>query len=124
MSNQENIYRRSLSSFLPKETIDMVKSHIGPIPPDLGFEQDMTILFTDMRDFTAISEAFEPREVYRTINASLAIQTHYVHEYGGSINKFLGDGVLACFSGEDRSVHVRLSVYKPWFLCSKNVSWN
>lgn len=93
----------SLTSFLPKETIDMVMSYEGDLPNDLAFEQEMTILFTDMRGFTALSEQYNPREVYKTINASLALQTQVIHEFGGSVNKFLGDGVLACFSGEDRS---------------------
>jgi len=102
MSENVNAYSDSLTSFLPKETVEMVKSLVGEIPPDLAFEQEMTILFTDMRDFTAMSEAYDPREVYRTINASLAVQTQFIHEFGGSVNKFLGDGVLACFSGADR----------------------
>lgn len=102
MSESISVYSKSLTSFLPKETVAMVKSLVGDIPPDLAFEQEMTILFTDMRDFTALSEAYDPREVYRTINASLAVQTKFIHAYGGSVNKFLGDGVLACFSGDDR----------------------
>jgi len=103
MSNHDIILHPSLSSFLPKETVDMVKSHMGDLPNDLAFEQDMTILFSDMRGFTALSERYDPRDVYKTINASLAVQTTVIHEFGGSVNKFLGDGVLACFSGEDRS---------------------
>jgi len=93
----------SLSSFLPKETVDMVKHYDGELPHDLAFEEQMTILFSDMRGFTALSEQYSPREIYETINASLSVQTKVIHEFGGSVNKFLGDGLLACFSGDDRS---------------------
>ncbi len=103
MPNINDIPHASLNSFLPKETVEMLKKHSGDLPQDLAFEETMTILFTDMRGFTALSEKYEPRDVYKTINAALAIQTRVIHEFGGSINKFLGDGVLACFSGDDRS---------------------
>jgi len=93
----------SLNSFLPKETVDMVNNYDGELPHDLAFEEQMTILFSDMRGFTALSEQYEPREIYETINASLSVQTKVIHQFGGSVNKFLGDGLLACFSGEDRS---------------------
>jgi len=98
-----NISFSSLSTFLPEETVTMLREHTGDLPQDLAFEGQMTILFSDMRGFTALSEQYKPRDVYKTINASLALQTKIIHEFGGSVNKFLGDGVLACFSGDNRS---------------------
>jgi len=99
-----------LKSFLPKETMDMVNAHIGELPQDLAFEQHMTILFSDMRGFTALSEQYNPHKVYETINASLALQSKCIAAFGGSVNKFLGDGLLACFSGENRSARAFLCV--------------
>jgi class 3 adenylate cyclase len=101
-----------LNSFLPQETMDMVKAHKGELPQDLAFEQQMTILFSDMRGFTALSEQYNPHKVYETINASLALQSKCIAEFGGSVNKFLGDGLLACFFGEDRSIRAFLCVQK------------
>lgn len=81
-------------------------AEIGPECPDnLAMDAEMTVLFSDMRGFTELAEAWPPRDVYAAINASLAIQTRLVLEYGGSVNKFLGDGLLACFSGPDRASH-------------------
>jgi len=103
MIKKEQLSNMSVASFLPQETVEMLKNHEGELPHNLAFEQQMTILFSDMRGFTALSEQFTPREIYETINASLSVQTKIIHEFGGSVNKFLGDGLLACFSGEDRS---------------------
>ncbi len=103
MTTNSLIDNNSLTSFLPKETVEMVKNHVGALPRDLAFEQDMTVVFSDMRGFTALSEQYDPHEVYETINASLALQSNLIHQFGGSVNKFLGDGLLACFSGDDRS---------------------
>jgi len=95
---------KHMSTFLPPETVEMLAS-VGPQFPDkLAFDTDMTILFSDMRGFTELSERYEPRTVYAAINASLAVQTRLVLEHKGTVNKFLGDGLLACFSGEDRTV--------------------
>jgi len=86
--------------FLPPETVEMVMHYGSNFPTDFAFEEDMTILFSDMRGFTELAEQYTPREVYATINASLATQTSIIRRHGGSVNKFLGDGLLACFSGE------------------------
>lgn len=94
-----------MASFLPPETVAMIKQYGHQMPGDLAFEEHMTVLFSDMRGFTELADRYDPRLVYRTINASLATQAHIVNEFGGSINKFLGDGLLACFSGEKRVEH-------------------
>jgi len=93
----------TIHNFLPRETVEIL-SHYGPnFPPDLAFEEEMTLLFSDMRGFTELAESYDPHEVYATLNASIGIQTRIIHKHGGSINKFLGDGILAGFSGHDRS---------------------
>ena len=95
----------SLDAFLPPETLTMLKQYGEDIPQDLAFEEQMTILFSDMRGFTELAEKFDPHDVYASINSSLSIQTGIVLKHGGSINKFLGDGLLACFSGDHRGEH-------------------
>ena len=95
----------SLKAFLPIETLRMLEQYKSGIPDNLAFEEHMTILFSDMRGFTELAEKFDPHDVYASINASLSIQTRIVNKHGGSINKFLGDGLLACFSGEKRGEH-------------------
>jgi len=92
-----------IQMFLPDETVEMVKKYGTDFPDNFALEQEMTILFSDMRGFTEMAESFKPHDVYASINASIAIQTRAVHTHGGSVNKFLGDGLLACFSGNNKS---------------------
>ena len=80
--------------------MEIVEKYGSDLPDDFALEQEMVILFSDMRGFTESAESYAPRDVYASINASLAIQARTVHAHGGSVNKFLGDGLLACFSGE------------------------
>ena len=95
----------SLDAFIPPETLKMLRQYGDNIPQDLAFEEQMTILFSDMRGFTELAEKYDPHDVYASINASLSLQTGIVTKHGGSINKFLGDGLLACFSGDKRGEH-------------------
>ncbi len=89
-------------SFLPPETVNLLLQYGPDFPMDLAVPETMCIVFSDMRGFTEMAENHDPRDVYAAINASLAVQTRLVLAHGGSVNKFLGDGLLACFSGHDR----------------------
>jgi len=94
-----------ISSFLPAETVDMMMHYGGDLPKDFAVEEQMTVMFTDLREFTQFSEAHDPHCIYETLNASIALQTRLVAKHHGSINKFLGDGILAIFAGDDRTVN-------------------
>jgi len=100
----------AVEMFLPRETIELIKEYGSGFPHDLAFEQDMTIVFSDMRGFTQLAEQFNPRDVYDAINASIALQVSSIHAHGGSVNKFLGDGLLALFSGKNKSERALASV--------------
>jgi adenylate cyclase len=56
-----------------------------------------TVLFTDMRGFTAWCEGRSPQEVLWFLNHLLSGQTEAVRRHGGMVDKFLGDGLLAVF---------------------------
>src|SRR6185503_14334838 len=63
------------------------------------------ILFSDMRGFTAMSENRSPEEVVRILNEALSLQASRVKKFGGDIDKFVGDCVVALFTGEDMEFH-------------------
>jgi adenylate cyclase len=55
----------------------------------------MTVLFSDVRDFTTISESMEPRELTELINGFLTPITQMIHDERGTIDKYMGDAVMA-----------------------------
>ena len=77
-----------------------------------GIEQDLTVLFTDIRDFTARSEASEPQRVVAVLNLFLTEMVGVIEgRHGGMVNKFLGDGFMALFgTGERRDDHAARAV--------------
>lgn len=63
-----------------------------------GVERDISIMFCDVRGFTAFSESLPPEEVMMIINQYMAISTNAVESEGGIIDKFLGDAVVGLFN--------------------------
>lgn len=91
--------RFKLTRFVSKSTLDHVRddSEIA-----LGGEKKtLTILFTDIRSFTNYSEARDPETVLEMLNRIMNLQAGVIHKFGGDIDKFVGDEIMAVFEGED-----------------------
>lgn len=60
-----------------------------------GDSREMTVLFSDVRGFTTISEGMEPQELCELINDILTPVTRVIHESKGTIDKYIGDAIMA-----------------------------
>ena len=84
-----------------------------------GERKQVTVLFADVSGFTSISEQLDPEEVHHLMNRAFELMLGEVHRYEGTINQFLGDGVMALFGApiahEDhaqRAVHAALGMQR------------
>jgi adenylate cyclase len=63
-----------------------------------GIEQEISVMFVDLRSFSAFTENHPPRETLAVLNEFLGVTVRIVEEvHGGMINKYLGDGLMALF---------------------------
>lgn len=63
-----------------------------------GTSREATVLFADMRDFTDLAENLPPAEVMETLNVYLAAMVKVVDKYEGTVNKFIGDSIMAIWN--------------------------
>ena len=67
---------------------------------DLGAKSKrklMTVVFSDIRGFSAITDSTEPEELFHLLDMYLSEMTEIIHQYDGTLNKILGDGLLVFF---------------------------
>ncbi len=60
-----------------------------------GESRDMTILFSDVRGFTTISESLDPSDLTKLMNQMLSAMSYEIHHSRGTIDKYIGDAVMA-----------------------------
>lgn len=65
--------------------------------------EDITVLFTDIRDFTTLSESMMPQEVLNFLNSYLERITQPIIKGGGTIDKYMGDSIMALFDRADNN---------------------
>ncbi len=67
----------------------------GPVP--MGDRRVVTVLFTDVSGFTAMSERLDPEEVREIVNSFFRVLTEPIYRYGGIVDKYIGDAIMAIF---------------------------
>lgn len=87
--------------FVPHEFLQFLeKESILDVKLGEQVEKDMTILFSDIRDFTSLSENISPKENFRFINSYLSKMEPNIINYHGFIDKYMGDSIMALFPTE------------------------
>jgi len=80
--------------YIPPELVEQM-SHSDEEFSLKGESREMTVLFSDVRGFTTISEGMEPQELCELINGILTPVTRVIHESKGTIDKYIGDAIMA-----------------------------
>lgn len=106
--------RLLMLKFVSQATLDAIKNNISRIEPG-GERSEVTVFFSDIRGFTAWSEKRPPEEVIDMLNEMFSFQADTIQKYGGDVDKFVGDELVAIFQGKDkeqRAVEAAVEIQK------------
>ena len=93
---RHTLTRQSFGKYVGEEVVEMILADPGKMWLK-GHKNVATVLFADIRGFTAYAEDREPEEVVDMLNTYFDIATRAILDYGGYVDKFIGDAVLGVF---------------------------
>jgi adenylate cyclase len=93
---RHTLARESFGKYVGEEVLEMIVADPGKMLLE-GHDNEATILFADIRGFTAYAENRDPKTVVSMLNTYFEIATRAILDYGGYVDKFIGDCVLGVF---------------------------
>ncbi|XDD49853.1 7TM diverse intracellular signaling domain-containing protein [Leptospira sp. WS92.C1] len=88
----------SFARFVPSKLIHLLgKEEVIQVSLGDQIQKEMTVLFSDIRSFTELSESMSPQENFNFLNSYLDRMTPAVEKHAGTIDKFIGDAIMALF---------------------------
>lgn len=81
--------------YVPTELVDEMSKHPEQVVSMEGESREMTILFSDVRGFTTISEGLDPKELSQLMNEFLTPLSRVVSKHQGKVDKYMGDCIMA-----------------------------
>jgi predicted ATPase/class 3 adenylate cyclase/GAF domain-containing protein/tRNA A-37 threonylcarbamoyl transferase component Bud32 len=92
---------KAYERFVPHQFLQFLeKSSIIDVELGDQVQLEMSVLFSDIRDFTTLSETMTPEDNFKFINSYLSRMEPVINKNKGFIDKYIGDAIMALFSGE------------------------
>ncbi|HAN75690.1 MAG TPA: hypothetical protein DCQ63_16505 [Planktothrix sp. UBA8402] len=100
--------------FVPQQFLSLLGyNSIADVKLGEGVQQEMSILFSDIRDFTALSEKMTPEDNFQFINSYLSRMEPAITQHQGFIDKYIGDAIMALFNGAaDDAIQAGITMLK------------
>ncbi|MBN1377970.1 MAG: adenylate/guanylate cyclase domain-containing protein [Gammaproteobacteria bacterium] len=93
-TRSKRVLSKVFGQYIPPELVNELDLTSDIVSMD-GESREMTVLFSDVRGFTTISEGLRPNELTRLMNEFLTPLTAVIHKHRGTIDKYMGDAIMA-----------------------------
>ena len=104
LSEEENVkfIRNTFSKFVSQDVVEELLANPDAITLG-GSKKEVTVFFSDVRGFTTISEKLGPEELVQLLNEYLSEMTELIIDYRGTIDKYMGDAIMAFWGAPARN---------------------
>lgn len=101
-----------LYNYVSQGTIDAVKDSLDDKGGHKTARKVLVLFFSDIRGFTTFSESRDPEIVINSLNRILSLQSDIINKFGGDVDKFVGDEVMAVFRDPEAAIDAALEIQK------------
>jgi len=84
--------------YVPAAVVGDISKQLGKLSLD-GESRELTVIFCDLKNFSGISEQLNPKQLVQFLNEFFTAMTKILHEHGATIDKYMGDAIMAFWGG-------------------------
>jgi len=107
----EEVARANYSRFMPEYVVKQLLDNPNSFRLG-GVNQTITVLFADIRGFTALSEHENPEKIVGLLNRYFSAMSEIIFAHGGTLDKYIGDGLMAIFGAPTATPEDALNAVK------------
>lgn len=101
----------SIERFIPAEFLRLLdKTDLSLVKSGDFIEKEMALMFTDIRNFTGLSEGMTAEENFKFLNSYLSRMNPSIENYGGFVDKFIGDEIMALFDDAESALKAAIEM--------------
>ncbi|MGH9820053.1 MAG: adenylate/guanylate cyclase domain-containing protein, partial [Pyrinomonadaceae bacterium] len=117
---REEVARANYSRFMPEYVVKQLLDNPNSFRLG-GVNQTITVLFADIRGFTAISEKENPEKIVGLLNRYFSAMSEIIFDHGGTLDKYIGDGLMAIFGAPTTTPDDALNAVKTAIAMQKRM---
>lgn len=117
---REEVARANYSRFMPEYVVKQLLDNPNSFRLG-GVNQTITVLFADIRGFTAISEKENPEKIVGLLNRYFSAMSQIIFDHGGTLDKYIGDGLMAIFGAPTTTPDDALNAVKTAIAMQKRL---